>query len=103
MFDLEPLNTYEDSDSDECLPECLPFEKSLNKALKDTHGKTQAELEEQWAEEDEEAKEKTDEYLEYIENLKYDLLNHENDDEKYSSSEAIPDCNLWRDLICTTV
>lgn len=46
MFDLEPLNTYEDSDSDECLPECLPFEESLNKALKDTHGKTQAELEE---------------------------------------------------------
>lgn len=96
MFDLEPLNTYEDSDSDECLPECLPFEKSLNKALKDTHGKTQAELEEQWAEEDEEAKEKTDEYLEYIKNLKYDLLNHENDDE-CSSGEAVPDCNPWRD------
>lgn len=76
--------------------ECFPFEESLNNDLKDIQGKTAKELEKQWAEEDEEAKEKTGEYLEYIKNLKYDLLNHENDDE-YSSGEAVPDCNPWRE------
>lgn len=93
MIDLNLLS----DNNDECSPECLPCEESLNNALKDTHGKTQKELEKLWADEDEASKEKAEEYLEYIENLKYDLLNHENDDEKYFSSEAIPDCNPWRE------
>lgn len=92
MFDLEFLSTGENSSFDEC----LPFEESLSKTLKDTHGKTIEELEKQWAEEDEEAKEKAEEYLEYIENLKHSSINFENDDE-YSSGEAIPDCNPWRE------
>ena len=36
MFDLEFLSTGENSSFDEC----LPFEESLSKTLKDTHGKT---------------------------------------------------------------
>ena len=89
MFDLEPLSTGENSNFDEC----LPFEESLSKALKDTHGKTIEELEEQWANEDEEAKEKAEEY---IESLKYNSIDFENDDE-YSSGEATPTCNPWRE------
>ncbi|MDE6005715.1 MAG: hypothetical protein K2G88_10065 [Oscillospiraceae bacterium] len=92
MFDLEPLNTGENSNLDEC----LPFEEDLSKALKNTHEKTIEELEKQWAKEDEEAKEKAEEYLEYIEDLKYSSIDFENDDE-YSSGEAIPDCNPWRE------
>lgn len=99
MFNLEPLNTYEDSDSDECLPECLPFEESLNKDLRNTKGKTQEKLEKQWAEEDENRQIVAEEYIEYLEKIKSDLLDsdsYENDD-KYSSGEAVPDCNHWRD------
>lgn len=76
--------------------ECFPFEESLNNDLKDIQGKTAEELEKQWVEEDEEVKEKTEEYLEYIEDLKYNASDFENDDE-YSSSEEIPTCNPWRD------
>lgn len=90
------MNIYESSNSDECIPECLPFEESLNKSLKDAQGKTSEELEKQCDGEDEVTKEKAEEYLEYIENLRYNARDFENDDE-YSSGEAIPDCNPWRE------
>lgn len=98
MFDLESLNTDENSNFDDCLPKCLPFEKELSKALRDTHGKTIEELEKQWAEEDEKIHIKSESYIEYLENIKSDLLSSNCDEyDEYSSGEEIPDCNPWRD------
>lgn len=85
------------NDNDELYSDyCSPFEESLNNDLKDVHGKTAEELEKQWSEEDEEAKEKAEEYLEYIEDSKYNVIDFGNDNE-YSSGEEIPNCNSWRD------
>lgn len=95
-MDLELLSNNTKFTLDKCNPECLPFEESLDVAMKSAKEKTPEELEKQWSEEDKEAKENSEEYLEYIENLKYNLTGHENDDE-YSSGEEIPTCNPWRE------
>jgi alpha-L-fucosidase len=76
---------------------CLPFEESLDEDLKNAQSKTLEELDDEWNEENESAKEQVDEYFEYIENLRHDLINFDNDDDEYSSGEEIPDCNPWRE------
>jgi alpha-L-fucosidase len=96
MFDLELMNIDKNGNHDEGMP-CLPFEESLDEDLKNAQSKTLEELDDEWNEENESAKEQVDEYFEYIENLRHDLINFDNDDDEYSSGEEIPDCNPWRE------
>lgn len=91
-MDLNLLYNNDEFYYDECNPECLPFEKSLDAALKNAKGKTIEELEKQWEEEDKEVRERAKD----MENLKYDEANFD-DEEEYSSGEEIPTCNPWRD------
>lgn len=91
-MDLELLSNNTKFNSDECNPECLPFEKSLDEALKNAKGKTIEELEKQWEEEDKVARERTEEDME---NLKDDVTNFDDNEWEYSSGEAVPTCNPW--------
>lgn len=38
-MDLNLLNDESELYSDECAPECIPFDESLSKVLKSVHGK----------------------------------------------------------------
>jgi len=95
-MNLELLSSSDKFDPDECNSECLPSEESLNKDLRNAKRKTPEELNEEWEEHCQKSKIEAEEYIEHIENLKYDLIDSyvDNDDE-YSSSEAIPTCNPW--------
>ena len=99
MLNLDLLNTDENDSLGKYSLECLPFEEDLGKTLKDTQGKTQEEIEKQWAEEDEKTSIKSKEYMEHIDDLRLDLLNNGSDEkeDEYSSSEEFPTCNPWRD------
>ncbi|MCM1507727.1 MAG: hypothetical protein NC177_11430 [Ruminococcus flavefaciens] len=99
LMNLELLNENNELYSDECMPKCLPAEENLNKDLKNAKIKTSEELEEQWAEEDEEMQLESKDYIEYSKNIKSDLLNNDYyaEDDEYSLGEEIPDCNPWRD------
>ncbi len=91
-MNLELLSTNENKCFDDCSPECLPFENSLNEDLKNVQGKTQEELDKEWETYCEESKEQAEEYLRNIEEQKdFD------DDDGYSSEEDIPTCNPWRE------
>lgn len=46
-MNLELLSNNPEFDLDECNPECLPSEKSLDNAIKNAKGKTPEELEKQ--------------------------------------------------------
>lgn len=95
MIDLNLLSDNDDIYSNDCSPECLPFEESLNKDLRNAKEKTQEELDKEWEAYCEESREQADEYLKIIEKSN-DFDDDDNDDE-YSSGEAIPDCNPWRE------
>lgn len=95
-MDLEMLSTNENNNFDDCSPECLPFEDSLNKDLRNVKGKSIEELEKQWKTENEESKERAEEYLKHTEMLN-DFDDDDNDNDGYSSEEDIPTCNPWRE------
>lgn len=90
---LELLSINKNNSSDDCSPECLPFEESLNKDLKNAKDKTPEELDKEWEEYCEESKERVESYLPNVENLIYSSEDDDNDE--YSFGEAIPTCNPW--------
>lgn len=94
-MNLELLSTNENNYFDDCSPECLPFENSLNEDLKNAQGKTQEELDKEWEVDCEESREQTEEYrsIEFLNDFNEDY----NDDDGYSSEEDIPTCNPWRE------
>lgn len=94
-MNLELLSNSDKIDLDECNPECLPFDKSLDNAIKNAKGKTPEELKKQFEGEDEELRERADEYVRNTKNYYDD--NNDNDDSGYSSEEDIPTCNPWRE------
>ena len=97
-MDLNLLNNESELYSDECAAECIPFDEDLVKELKSAHGKKDEELEKRWDKECQDMKEGGEEYSEHIEDLVQNSTNLEDDnDDEYSSGEAIPTCNPWRD------
>lgn len=92
-MNLELLSNGMKFDFDECNPECLPFEESLNEDLKNADGKLMVELDKELEEYCEESKAEAEEYLRNAVN-DYDDYD---DDDGYSSEEDIPTCNPWRE------
>lgn len=90
-MNLELLSNRVGFDPDECNPECLPFEESLNKDLMNAKNKTPEELDKEWEEHCQESKEQAQEYLSNIERSIY--LDDNDDSDEYSSGDAVPSCN----------